>query len=342
MAVADGALFGIESLDDLQKLEIPPGEEELILSFKESALDRPILRKCTKEKGTTEEKMPKKAFLRIFAAMMKKAGYFCGTSIHAVRRNLGKKVDGKSHSSKPLLASSLSSLRPAAFAPANWLTLCPERYSAVQRSQHLTQADPRVFGQSYVANCSSVNGQDAFLGESTDHRHIDYFQGLEKFREHGLPCELPANRKESLKQDPHVRELEQEIQRLQVSQSTLDEAKKRLFRYRSSLRDKALRAYQEEWVRRQRESKILNRGKQPAMDVSGTDQLQSLCLLIPERGRLATWIASDAPLSPSETWQAIRDLHSLCVPVSTVLYLPGREPVQGACPVARCKLNLTR
>lgn len=60
MAVADSALFGIESLDDLQKLEIPPGEEELILSFKESALDRPILRKCTKEKGTTEEKMSKK------------------------------------------------------------------------------------------------------------------------------------------------------------------------------------------------------------------------------------------------------------------------------------------
>jgi hypothetical protein len=49
MAVADGALFGIESLDDLQKLEISPGEEELILSFKESTLGRPILRKRTKE-----------------------------------------------------------------------------------------------------------------------------------------------------------------------------------------------------------------------------------------------------------------------------------------------------
>ena len=30
---------------------------------------------------------------------MKKAGYFYGTSIHAVRRYLGKKVDGKSRSS---------------------------------------------------------------------------------------------------------------------------------------------------------------------------------------------------------------------------------------------------
>jgi len=38
----------------------------------------PILRKCTKEKGTTKEIMPKDAFLRIFRAMLKKAGYFCG------------------------------------------------------------------------------------------------------------------------------------------------------------------------------------------------------------------------------------------------------------------------
>lgn len=47
MAVADKALFGIESLEDLQKLEITAGEEELSLSFKESAFDRPILRKCS-------------------------------------------------------------------------------------------------------------------------------------------------------------------------------------------------------------------------------------------------------------------------------------------------------
>lgn len=72
--------------------------------FKDSALDRQILRKCNKEKGTIEEMMPKSAFLRIFRAMMKKAGYTCGTSIHAVRRYLGKKVDGKSPLSGPSLS----------------------------------------------------------------------------------------------------------------------------------------------------------------------------------------------------------------------------------------------
>jgi hypothetical protein len=113
----DNALFGIESLDDLQAREIPPGDEELILSFKESALDRPILRKCTKEKGTMEEMMPRSAFRRIFRAVMQKEGYFCGSSVHAVRRYLGKKIDGKLRLPKPFLAS--ASLRPAVFAPAN-------------------------------------------------------------------------------------------------------------------------------------------------------------------------------------------------------------------------------
>ena|SRR5947209_16268758 len=117
MALADNALFGIKSLDDLQAREIPAGEEQLILYFKESTLNQPILRKCTKEKGTLEEKMPESAFRGIFRAVMQKEGYFCGSKIHDVRRGLGKKIDGKSRSLKPFLAS--TSLRSAVFAPAN-------------------------------------------------------------------------------------------------------------------------------------------------------------------------------------------------------------------------------
>ena len=115
MAIADNDLFGIESLVDLQKLDISTGEEELSLSFEESALDRPILRKCTKEKGTLEEMMPKSAFLRIFRAMIKKTGYFCGTSVHAIRRYLGKKVDGMSRSPDLSSASAAFSSRPGDF-----------------------------------------------------------------------------------------------------------------------------------------------------------------------------------------------------------------------------------
>src|SRR2546423_5269314 len=89
------------------------------------------------------------------------------------------------------------------------------------------------------------------------------FQGLERFHEQGLPCELPVDRREFLKQDPHVRYLEQEVRSLkalQADRATINETKRRLSRYRSSLEQKALHAYQEEWVRTQRKLKILNRG----------------------------------------------------------------------------------
>jgi hypothetical protein len=144
------------------------------------------------------------------------------------------------------------------------------------------------------------------------------------FREQGLPDKLPVDRKksltESLKRDPRVLELEQEVQRLeevQADRATLAKAKRKVAQYRGSQRQKALVAYQEEWVRRRRELKILSRGKLPVTDMSGSDQRQSLCLLVPARGRLATWMASDAPLSPTEMWQALRDLHSLLVQDST-------------------------
>ncbi len=161
------------------------------------------------------------------------------------------------------------------------------RYSEVLRSQHVTQGDTHVFDQSCVANRSCVNGQDALLHESADHRHVDYFQGLKRSREQGLTCNLPVDftdsLTESLKLDPHVLELEQEVQ---ANQATLGKAKRRVFRYRSSLKQNALLAYQDEWIRRRRESNILNRGKQPVTVVRGQDQLQSLCLLMSQRGRL--------------------------------------------------------
>jgi hypothetical protein len=95
LAIADGVLFGYQSLDDVRRQEIPVGEDQLVLSYKEAALDRPILRKCTKAEGVTEEPMPKATFLAIYEKSMKNAGYLYGTSIHAVRRQLGKKVDGE-------------------------------------------------------------------------------------------------------------------------------------------------------------------------------------------------------------------------------------------------------
>lgn len=95
MALADGALFGYNTLDDIRQQVIPTGQDEVILRFNDSALDRPILRKCTKAGGVTDEPMTKAAFLDILRSTLINAGYFCGASIHAIRRHLGKGIDSK-------------------------------------------------------------------------------------------------------------------------------------------------------------------------------------------------------------------------------------------------------
>ncbi len=53
-----------------------------------------------------------------------------------------------------------------------------ERYTEVKRSQHITQTDTRVYGQSYVVNTSSINERSAFLNEPAQHDHVDCFHLL--------------------------------------------------------------------------------------------------------------------------------------------------------------------
>jgi hypothetical protein len=69
MTIADGALVGYDTLDDVRQQVIPTGKDEVILRFKGSALDRPIVRKCTKAGGVTDDPMPKSAFLAILRAL---------------------------------------------------------------------------------------------------------------------------------------------------------------------------------------------------------------------------------------------------------------------------------
>ena len=294
MAFLDKALFGFDTLRDLQEQQIPEGQDEIFLRWRESALDKPILRKCTKAGGLTDEPMPGSAFSQIFQSTLLNAGYFCAASVHSIRRQLGKKVD--------------------------------ELYTEVQRSQHLTQADPRIFGQAYVANTSSVDGQGAFLGEPTTHKHIDYFQGLGRFREPGLPCELPARLEEELKQDTKLQELETEAQQCPRDCPTaLEQAKLLVTSHWKSLKRVALHEHQEKWVQERRDWQILTRGKKQADNPHRADLTHSLSLLFPERLRLAQKLASDGTLTSEDRWLAMEDLYTLVHPRS-LCPLPSRSP----------------
>lgn len=66
MVIADRALFGFASLDDLWKQEPPKGGDRLILRYHDAALDLPVLRKCNMKDEVLEEPMPKSEFLSIY------------------------------------------------------------------------------------------------------------------------------------------------------------------------------------------------------------------------------------------------------------------------------------
>lgn len=66
-----------------------------LLNGIEEVLQLPILRKATKAHGVTNEALPKATFEGILNSVIKLSGYFGTATVHAIRRALGKKVDGK-------------------------------------------------------------------------------------------------------------------------------------------------------------------------------------------------------------------------------------------------------
>ena len=88
-----------------------------------------------------------------------------------------------------------------------------ERYTDVQRFQHLTQKYSCEYGRSYIANTSSACGRSGFLDEEAQHNDLDYIQSLTKFCEAGLVIKLPKEKEAEITWHPDLVRL-QEVTRL--------------------------------------------------------------------------------------------------------------------------------
>lgn len=95
MALADKAIFGMNSVNDLREQQIPPGDKYLHLRWNDPALDKPVARKATLNLGVTDQPLTGCIFGRIFKGVQCLSGCFRLATIHALRRALGKVVDGK-------------------------------------------------------------------------------------------------------------------------------------------------------------------------------------------------------------------------------------------------------
>ena len=95
LAFSDNAFYKIDSPEKFWQLQIPEGEEALILRWEDSVKNLPILRNATLEKGVSKEPLPKATFERIVRSVMRMSGYFGFATVHAIRCYVGKKLNGK-------------------------------------------------------------------------------------------------------------------------------------------------------------------------------------------------------------------------------------------------------
>ena len=97
-----------------------------------------------------------------------------------------------------------------------------------------------------MANTSFVDGKFAFLNEPAEHNHVDYFQSFAKFREKGLPTNLPAEKNAATWQDPRLVVLEKQINKSRnnsASSSEIKIVKNKMRFYYISLTRKILKQY---------------------------------------------------------------------------------------------------
>ena len=233
-------------------------------------------------------------------------------------------------------------LKGQIFSANDWST---EEYTEVQRSQHLTQRDMRVYGQSYVANTSSVDGRSAFLQEKAQHDHVDYFQSFAKYHEPGLIIKLPAEVEAAIRRDQQIIDLENNATRLRnanASPCEISNAKKQVGYLYRKLAKKRLAQCQAEWVQNRRDWKVNTRGKDRPEDSERRDLSEILYVLMPELRRLASTMLSTVVVSHEERKQAVQDLCTLVSRDCRTLFRPGERPIDNLCPVKNCMKDVSK
>jgi hypothetical protein len=97
IALAQGAIFGIDSLDDLAQFDLRDGRTtEVPLRWNTHALNKPVFRNVT-AKGPQEVPLNKERFCSFLRSLLTAAGYSKYATIHDIRRELGNKIEGVSH-----------------------------------------------------------------------------------------------------------------------------------------------------------------------------------------------------------------------------------------------------
>jgi hypothetical protein len=186
-----------------------------------------------------------------------------------------------------------------------------------------------------MANMSSANGKAAFLDLPINHEAVEHFQGLERFREDGLPHRLPSEREAAIYFDPGVVDLASRIA-CYTSYSEKAILKKQRAALSKKLKRKDLQKYRQEWIKDRQSEIIAKRGHVDTV----TQRPHILLQLVPERKMIAELASLKEGLTEHHLRAAEDAFMSLCMADLSTIYRPGERPFEGLCPV--CNKSMER
>ena len=98
LALNHGALFGIDSVEDLAQCDLTNGP--IPLRWKDEYLEKPVLRHVTAE-GPQETPLTKTVFCECLRVIFTAAGYIKRPTVHNIRKYLGKQIEGQRKATFP-------------------------------------------------------------------------------------------------------------------------------------------------------------------------------------------------------------------------------------------------
>lgn len=196
-------------------------------------------------------------------------------------------------------------------------------------------------GRDYLSSITSVDVQAAFLREKPRIDHIAKLRGVSTKRAPGLPQALPAKEMVNILNDPTAIKLYRDLCQLRehgATENNVNKTQRKVQNLSSWAQNSSTGVRKEEWLEDCYAKIIRTEGRISHDRSSAIDRVQALFRVLPERARLADMIKSDEPRTRAQRLLAVQDLFSLSTRNFEVMYRPDEEPVDGACPVCRCKL----
>lgn len=180
--------------------------------------------------------------------------------------------------------------------------------------------DNRIFGQSYVAFVSSCDGLAAFLREDVDHTAVDYFQGLERFHQPGMPVKLPTALSKQVQNSAELAKYDNEI-KCAMSPDGRAKAQKARQNAIKRLREQALQEHRQECLKVLRKDRLINGCH------ATSNCIDPLNEVFPEKRRISEVMVSDM-----EEFSVMKDALRLLTMSSEKYHRDGEGPVDGSCP----------